>query len=126
MCDRSTGECACFPGYTGSACQRNECPNDCSGNGICQSNLMFAEEGGARYHGAWDSGLQFGCLCDSGYRGNDCSLQECPSDTDPNQFEGNTEGRDCSGRGLCDYSTGECQCFSGYTGEDCGVTQVLA
>jgi len=126
MCDRSSGDCQCFPGYTGSACQRTECPNECSGHGICQSNLSFAEEAGARYYGAWDSGLQFGCLCDSGFRGNDCSLQECPSDSDPNMFQGNTEGRDCSGRGICDYSSGECKCFSGYTGNDCGETQVLS
>ena len=75
MCDRSSGECQCFDGYEGSACQRTSCPNECSGHGVCQSNLMFAEESSARYYGAWDSGLQFGCKCDLGYRGNDCSMQ---------------------------------------------------
>merc|ERR1719162_2969860 len=107
-CDRGAGTCVCSPGYTGSACQRTECPNDCNGHGVCQSNIRFAEDAGARYIGAWDAGLQFGCLCDSGFRGPDCSLKECPSSDDPLDFQGNSEGRDCSGRGICDYATGIC------------------
>jgi len=35
------------------------------------------------YDKAWDSGLHFGCKCDIGYRGPDCSLVECPSTDDP-------------------------------------------
>lgn len=36
-CDRMTGQCQCSEGYTGDACQRTVCPNECSGHGICQS-----------------------------------------------------------------------------------------
>jgi len=37
----------------------------------------------ATYDDAWDSTLQTGCLCDSGYYGADCSMRECPSNSDP-------------------------------------------
>lgn len=37
----------------------------------------------ATYDDAWDSALQTGCLCDSGYYGADCSKRECPTNSDP-------------------------------------------
>lgn len=101
VCDRATGECSCFDGYEGSACQRTACPNDCSGHGICRSNVDFAtdfseavtEQQGSStdyynyfrvtYSEAWDSDLHYGCKCDIGFRGPDCSLAECPTSEDP-------------------------------------------
>jgi hypothetical protein len=35
------------------------------------------------------------------------------------------EYRDCSGRGLCDYSAGLCSCFKGFYGEDCSLQSAL-
>merc|ERR1711918_24121 len=78
------------------------------------------------YIGAWDSGIQYGCKCDVGFRGESCAMKECPSTADPQGYYGNDDGEDCSGRGLCDYSSGECACFSGYTGKDCGTIEALA
>eukprot|EP01029_Cantina_marsupialis_P022529 TRINITY_DN54_c0_g1_i1.p1 TRINITY_DN54_c0_g1~~TRINITY_DN54_c0_g1_i1.p1 ORF type:complete len:399 (+),score=115.39 TRINITY_DN54_c0_g1_i1:118-1314(+) len=122
ICDRNTGVCGCFDGYTGEACQRTSCPNSCSGHGICQTQKRFSSD---NYATAYDAEKQMGCLCDAGFRGPDCSLIECPSGADPLfgdlGSDGNQQyfGRDCSGRGLCDYTSGVCGCFKGYFGERC-------
>jgi len=34
------------------------------------------------YDAAWDAGMQYGCLCDVGFRGVDCSIVECPTSYD--------------------------------------------
>merc|ERR1711981_898606 len=107
-CDTATGECSCFPGFEGSACQRTTCPNECSGHGTCRSNQDFAIDFSeavfkaqmavdsdqitddsyydyflVTYDNAWDAGMQYGCLCDVGFRGVDCSIVECPTAYDP-------------------------------------------
>ena len=56
---------------------------DCSGNGFCLPQRYFAENAGRVYSAPWDAMKAIGCQCDAGYRGSDCSLQECPSTADP-------------------------------------------
>jgi hypothetical protein len=133
-CDRKTGGCKCFPGYTGKACQRTTCPNNCSGRGSCLSLKEIAEKRAAetgyaaltgftyasiQYGTAWDAERILGCDCDAGYRGADCSRIECPSGTDPLGGPGSESGRACSGRGSCDFSAGVCKCFRGFFGSSC-------
>jgi len=119
VCDRSSGICNCFPGYEGVACQRTVCPNNCNDRGSCWPEKLLASKAGRTYNAPWDAMKHVGCFCDAGFRGPDCSLQECPSGTDPLDGYGNEAGRDCSGRGLCNYDEGTCQCFSGFYGTRC-------
>jgi hypothetical protein len=119
ICDRGTGECQCFTGYEGAACQRTVCPDNCNDQGTCWPEKHLASKAGRVYDAPWDAMKHVGCLCDAGYRGPACDQQECPSGADPLSGYGNEAGRDCSGRGICDYSNGICACFTGFFGTRC-------
>jgi len=96
ICDRGTGECACFDGYEGKGCQRTTCPNDCSGHGTCEyiEDMAFAatwndyENRGFKSDAkkfslhSWDSGKIRGCVCDAQYGDVDCSKRMCPYGND--------------------------------------------
>ena len=125
LCDRRAGLCACFPGYDGVACQRSVCPNSCSGNGVCMTEKALAAKAGYTYSTPWDATKVVGCFCDTGYRGPACDKQECPSGPDPLDGYGSEAGRDCSGRGSCDYTQGTCSCFSGFFGTRCEYQTTL-
>lgn len=131
VCDRTNGMCGCVAGYTGDACQRTSCPNDCSGNGVCQNQAYFVQDvatatGDVSFsYSGFDATSAYGCKCDIGFRGADCSQRECPSGSDPMKGDGGLEGMDCSGRGLCDYAKGTCKCFKGFFGERCEELSTL-
>lgn len=108
-CDRVNGQCTCFDGFSGPACNRNKCPNDCSGHGQCVSMKDLAQlpnalplNANTYYEGyestiTWDEDMSYACLCDSSWDvglasgqtqepewfGPDCSKRHCPSGDDP-------------------------------------------
>lgn len=125
LCDRGSGICQCFENYEGVACERTSCPNKCSESGVCFTEKQLAAEASRTYSTPWDATKHMGCICDLGRRGPDCSLLECPSGPDVMKGYGNEAGRDCSGRGICDYSAGTCNCFVGYYGTKCEYQTVL-
>ena len=76
------------------------CPNQCSGHGECKNNDI--------------------CTCYQNWQGPDCSLRTCAYGNswaldaeNPHSYE------ECSGAGLCDRTSGECQCFTGFSGYAC-------
>lgn len=76
------------------------CPNGCSGHGNC--------------------GRDDKCACWANWQGNDCSARTCGFDNawaldkfDPHYYA------ECSNKGICDRSTGECDCFDCFEGRAC-------
>jgi len=102
ICDRSSGICSCALNFAGNACQYLACPvggaamATCSGNGKCLNMADLAQASTVNgviqgyTYGAipnnpqtWDAQLVYGCLCDPGFTGFDCSLATCPFGDDP-------------------------------------------
>lgn len=97
-CDRVTGECICREGLSGSACQRLLCPTvvdelgrvrECRGAGKCLSMREAATQldldsvSWSTNYDEWDADAIYGCACDEGFTGFDCSERECPRGDDP-------------------------------------------
>jgi hypothetical protein len=94
ICDRETGDCACFPGYEGKGCRRTSCPNACSGHGTCEYLAELRNDLGDdfKWTGSaptrnqydfefpllWDAHKSRACVCDPKYTGLDCSIRMCP------------------------------------------------
>merc|ERR1712054_146205 len=84
------------------------CPNACSGHGTCGADDI--------------------CNCYQNYGmadedAGDCSEMYCPFEiawVDRPDHDGTFHKyAECSGKGICDRSTGECECFDGYAGKGC-------
>ena len=89
LCNRGTGHCECQTGFSGAACERFACPDDCSKHGVCFSMRDFAkrtrdkDSNSYTYTTVWDAEKVRGCKCDTNYHGYDCSLSTCPTGDDP-------------------------------------------
>jgi len=81
-CDRNAQKCACSDGWIGEMCDQPQCPDDCSGNGLCVSGK---------------------CKCHDGWHGHSCEELRCPNDCSGNGycFEG-----EC----MCNESWGGANC----------------
>lgn len=92
-CNTDTGLCNCFNGFTGSSCDKLDCGNKCSNHGQCVSlKAMAALNDGyianrTTVYDNWDSNIFYGCVCDFGYSGYDCSQKHCPSGIDPRVYD---------------------------------------
>ena len=97
ICDTENGVCRCFNGFTGSACQRLSCPNNCNDRGLCMTMRDASVYFGRDYDSTtensgdglgfeydnWDARSIQMCKCNYGYSGPDCSLVLCPKGDDP-------------------------------------------
>jgi hypothetical protein len=102
QCNHKTGECNCYPGFSGDACRRLSCPNDCSGHGQCLTTEQhgklnvhkdfFSDKGvklnkniisGRFTYKKWDQYKTASCLCDPGFTGIHCNDRKCPRGDDP-------------------------------------------
>lgn len=76
-------------GFTGGACERLSCYNDCNNRGICQSMKTYAAKNRNAlseqfaYTDIWDADKIQGCKCDYPASGYDCSQTLCPTGDDP-------------------------------------------
>lgn len=82
-CDRGSGLCQCLDGFEGQNCARSKCANGCSGMGDCINLRRAASEqdGIAFNHSTtytlWDADIIYGCKCNPGQSGADCSQRIC-------------------------------------------------
>jgi len=77
LCKRDTGDCECFPGYEGVACNRMVCPDNCNGKGVCQTVKDYDSS-----YLMWDAEMARSCKCDPGYSGISCAERQCPYSND--------------------------------------------
>ena len=129
ICSRGIGQCLCNDGFFGSACEYIGCSGEdttqtsCNGHGRCISMRELAALSSKSYGSdpndasTFDADRIFGCQCDDGYEGFDCSLRSCPVGVDPSN---NTTDITfpCSNKGLCSHATGKCKCFTGWGSSD--------
>lgn len=108
ICDTSSGKCSCRLNYFGQACEYMGCgggtSTPCNGHGRCMSMSELAlwstvngDNAGVTYgtdpnnQFTWDASRVYGCYCDTGYTGYDCTEKVCPTGDDPVTNDQNDE-----------------------------------
>jgi len=131
--------CKCDDGYRGPSCALVECPSDkdplddkCETDPakriITDYQLQYDAPFGAT---GWEEAYSL----DKGKAGEQDDLKDSDYNRqyilDKNGRKvygcyGSMSGQDCSGRGICDYSSGTCKCFSGYAGTACEKVEEMS
>ncbi|XP_053743491.1 N-acetylglucosamine-1-phosphodiester alpha-N-acetylglucosaminidase isoform X2 [Synchiropus splendidus] len=88
------GQCRCWAGWTGPACDALRCRLDCGAHGVCTAG---------------------GCVCDAGWRGKNCTEVCHPSF----YGEGCSLVCRCLNGGWCEHVHGRCTCPPGFYGDAC-------
>merc|ERR1712000_164218 len=87
LCDRQSGTCQCIDGYSGSSCQRADCPDTgngvCSGHGTCENIKTISAWDNGNIYKLWDEQATMGCVCDGGFTGANCEDKMCKYGADP-------------------------------------------
>lgn len=110
-------QCRCDPGYLGADCSQRSCPwgyafidtprGDLNHNGVLDvGNSGFVE-------------VQWSNAAEHEYFPYTAGT---PSTTKPYYIAADGEAHfwvECSGKGVCDRTSGECKCYTGYTGAGC-------
>lgn len=93
VCNYNTGICKCQDGYSGYNCAKSKCYNDCNGRGKCLSLRQAATDNDGyglnrtTVYDLWDADIIYGCVCDYGFSGPDCSIRSCEYGVDPRLSE---------------------------------------
>ncbi len=104
---------------------RKSCPNNCSGNGTCDSgsgqcacNAPYVGDDCSKTFDCKNTKCKNAgtcnsvtgvCVCQPGFEGADCSVILCP---------------DCGKHGICNKTTGKCACQPGWKGEKCDIAML--
>lgn len=109
-------QCKCEPNYFGADCSQRVCPHDYAFTDVPAGDL---NHDGVR---SGKSYVKMG-LTGTGPTGTAPAYEMFPTDKATGLFEAQKDEAhfymECSGKGDCDRSTGECKCAAGYTGSAC-------
>jgi hypothetical protein len=123
LCDTTAGTCECYTyfassdGY-GREGDRGDCGATTTVVSACPGEIACSG------HGSCSGPPSHRCDCSEGWRGGDCGERACPSDREWFGFPSGDDAAhsnraECSGRGVCDRSTGDCTCQVGFLGAAC-------
>lgn len=86
-CDRVNGVCNCRSGFEGAACERMSCPSCINGRCVSMREAASIQDNTNFFvttiYNLWDADKIYGCQCDNGFYGYDCSQRVCPKGDDP-------------------------------------------